>query len=338
LSDLVEHILERAGDLKLTIIIVSWNTKDILRQCLQSVYEQTRYLDFEVIVVDNASCDGSVAMVKREFPQVNLLENSDNKGFAVANNQAMAIAKGQYVLLLNSDTVILDNAIETTVDFADAHKDVAVVGPRVLNSDRTLQQTCFMFPSLLSMLLGSTYLNKLFPRSKFFGREQMTWWDRDDIREVDVVDGCFILVRREAVKQVGMLDERFFMYCEETDWCYRFRQAGWKVLFTSNAQIIHLGGQSSKQMPVEMSLQLRGSILQFMRKHRSVLEYKLACVLTWLFFAVRVPVWFVRHLVSKGRGDYCRMRMVTYLEGMKRLISKGGDGLCLKAGERGISV
>jgi GT2 family glycosyltransferase len=321
--------------LDVSIVIVNWNTRDLLRNCLASIYKEAGTVDFEVIVVDNASCDGSVAMVKREFPQVNLLENSDNKGFAVANNQAMAIAKGQYVLLLNSDTVILDNAIETTVDFADAHKDVAVLGGRVLNVDQTLQRTCFMFPSVLNMLLAATYLYKLFPKSRFFGREQMAWWDRGDVKEVDVVTGCFALVRKTAIEQVGLMDERFFMYCEETDWCYRFRQAGWKVLFTPDAQIIHLGGQSSKQMPVEMSLQLRGSILQFIRKHHSWLEYRMACVLTWLFFAVRVPVWFVRYLISKGQRDYCRRRMVTYLEGMKRLIGKGGGGLCFKTGERG---
>jgi hypothetical protein len=166
----------------------------------------------------------------------------------------------------------------------------------------------------------------------------MTWWGRDDEREVDVVTGCFMLVRKEAITQVGLLDERFFVYGEETDWCRRFKNAGWKILFAPGAEIIHFGGQSSKQMPLAMSLQLRGSILQFIRKHNSRLEYKLACVLTWLFFALRVPIWFVRQLASKSQREYCHMRMVTYIEGMKRLISKGGEGLCFKGGEQGISV
>jgi GT2 family glycosyltransferase len=269
-------------------------------------------------------------MVKREFPQVNLIENSDNKGFATANNQAMAVAKGRYVLLLNSDTIVLDNAIEKTVDFADAHKDTAAIGPCVLNPDRTLQKTCFMFPSLLNMLLGSTYLNKLFPRSKFFGREQMTWWDRNDIREVDVVGGCFMLVRREAIKQVGMLDERFFVYAEETDWCYRFSQAGWKMMFFPDAHIIHIGGKSSEQIAPKMILQLRGSILQFIDKHYSRLEYRLACVLVWLFFALRVPFWFLRSIFDKANSDYCRARLLIYLTGMKKLVFEGGKGLCVK--------
>jgi GT2 family glycosyltransferase len=316
----------------ISIIIVNWNTRDILRDCLSSVFKQTQGIEFEVIVIDNGSSDRSTEMVEAEFPQVIVIANAENLGFAAANNQGIAVARGRYILLLNSDTLILDDAIAKAVQFADSHPDATVIGCRVLNPDRTLQPTCFMFPSLLNMLLSSTYLYKLFPKSKFFGREQMTWWDRNDTREVDVVTGCFMLVRRGAIEQVGLMDERFFVYGEETDWCYRFKKAGWKILFTPDAEIVHFGEQSSKQMAVEMALQLRGSILQFMRKHRSPLEYKLACILTWLFFAVRVPVWFIKQLVNRSQRDYCRMRMNTYLVGMKRLAANGGEGLCVKIG------
>jgi GT2 family glycosyltransferase len=318
--------------LNISIIIVNWNTRDILRECLQSVYKNILGLEFEVIVVDNASSDSSPAMIKTRFPQVILVENLKNKGFAAANNQGMTVAKGRYVLLLNSDTIVLDNAIAKTVAFADSHSEAAVIGCRVLNPNRTLQPTCFMFPSLLNIFLESTYLYKLFPKSKFFGREQMTWWDRNSVREVEVVDGCFILVRQEAIGQVGMLDEQFFMYCEETDWCYRFKQDGWKMLFTPDAEIIHLGGQSSKQMAPAMTLHLRGSVLQFIRKHYSRLEYNLACVLVWLFFAIRVPGWFIKSIFTRTQKDYCRMKMLTYLTGMKKLLSGGGSGLCVKTG------
>ena len=239
----MEHVAghDRNGELKMlneelhkidvSTIIVNWNTCNITCDCLKSVFEQTKELSFEVIVVDNASSDGSVEMIRHDFPQVNLIENSENKGFAAANNQGMAIANGCYVLLLNSDTIILDNAISKTISFADAHPEAAVTGCRVLNPDRSLQPTCFMFPSILNMLFESSYLYKLFPRSKFFGRERMTWWDRSDVREVDVVTGCFMLVRREAIEQVGIMDERFFVYGEETDWCYRFKRASWKPHF-----------------------------------------------------------------------------------------------------------
>jgi len=165
-----------------------------------------------------------------------------------------------------------------------------------------------MFPSVLNMLLSATYLYKLFPRNKFFGREQMTWWDRDDTRPVDVVTGCFMLVRHEAIDQVGVMDERFFMYGEETDWCYQFKQAGWKILFTPDAQIIHLGGQSSKKVKGEMLIQLRLSILKFIEKNYSRIEYKIACVLTALFMLVRLPAWFVASLVNGSQRQNAKIR------------------------------
>jgi GT2 family glycosyltransferase len=287
-----------------SVIIVNWNTSDLLRDCLTSIYDKAGSVDCEIIVIDNASTDGSVEMVKHDFPQVILLENPDNRGFAAANNQGMAVAKGRYVLLLNSDTVVLDQAIANTVRYADAHPRAGVTGCKVLNPDGTLQPTCFMFPSLLNMLLSSTYLYKLFPKSRFFGREHMTWWDRNDIREVDVVTGCFMLVRREALDRVGVMDERFFMYAEETDWCYRFRKNGWQVMFAPVGEIIHYGGQSSAKKPVAMIVQLRLSVLKFVRKHYGWLSHVMARFMTAFFFALRLPLWLTVALFRpRGRAE-----------------------------------
>ncbi len=194
--------------------------------------------------------------------------------------------------------MVLDNAITKTVSFADDYPEVAVIGCRVLNSDHSLQPTCFMFPSILNMILSSTYLYKFFPNSKFFGRERMTWWDRSDVREVDVVTGCFILVRRDAIERVGTMDERFFVYGEETDLCWRIKNAGWKILFSPVTEIIHLGGGSSKQMRSQMLMQLMASILLFFRKNRSFVSYITACVLMSLFFIARLPYWLLRAAVS----------------------------------------
>lgn len=311
------------------IIIVSWDTRDILQDCLQSVYEQAGDVNFEVILVDNASTDGSVEMVRHEFPEVTIIENSENRGFAAANNQGMAVAKGRYVLLLNSDTVVLDNAVAKTVVFADAHPEAAVVGCRVLNADRSLQLSCFMFPSLMNLLLSSSYLYKLFPKSKFFGRERMTWWDRNNTREVDVLTGCFMLVRREAIEQVGLMDEKFFMYGEETDWCYRFHKAGWKILFTPDADIIHLHGASTKQRKHEMILQLRGSKLLFWKKHRGRLAYSLACLLVASFFFLRLPYWLGMAIISGDeKSSHLRTAWVYVIGAFKALM--GGRGLCRK--------
>lgn len=276
-----------------TIIVVNWNTRDILRDCLNSVYEQTEGISFEVVVVDNASVDGSAGMVQEKFPQVILIENTENRGFAAANNQGMCVARGRYVLLLNSDAIVLDRAIQKTIAFAEQHTEAAVVGCKVLNPDQTLQPTCFMFPSLLNLFLSTTYLYKFFPRSRFFGRERMTWWDRQDVREVEVVTGCFMLVRKEAIDQVGMMDEGFFMYAEEADWCYRFKKAGWKRFFLPSAQIIHLGAQSSKQVKVPMMIQLRKAILQFIEKNYGSFHQRVARILVCLFFLLRIPFWIV---------------------------------------------
>jgi len=310
-----------------SIIIVNWNTKGLLRDCLTSIYEQAGPVDYEVIVVDNASTDGSVETVKNDFERVILIENLENRGFAAANNQAMAVAKGRYVVLLNSDTVVLDNCIANMVSFADAQPQAGVIGCRVLNPDATLQPTCFMFPSVLNMLLSSTYLYRLFPKNKFFGRERMTWWDGSGVREVDVVRGCFMLVRREAIEQVGVMDERFFMYGEETDWCYRFRQNGWKVMFSPVGQIIHFGGASSKRVKFEMVLQLRGSILLFMKKNRNRISYAAACLLVALFFFLRVPYWFCRAALSKKTRAADMQMTKAYATSVFKALS-GWQGLC----------
>jgi len=320
--------------LDVSVIIVNWNTRDILRNCLKSVYEQAGGINFEVVVIDNASTDGSAEIVKKDFPQVILIENSENRGFAAANNQGLAVAKGRYALLLNSDTIVQDNAVARTVVFADAHPEAAVVGCRVLNPDKTVQPTCFMFPSLLNLFLSSSYLYKLFPRDRFFGRGPMSWWDRGDTRDVDVVTGCFMLVRREAIEQVGMMDEQFFMYCEETDWCYRFKQAGWKILYTPAAEIIHVGGASTARMPGEMLLQLRGSKLIFLKKHRGRVVHLIAKLLTALFFLIRIPYWFVKMVFSKaGRSRhwdrtslYAKGALYALIGGERLLTNKNDNG------------
>jgi GT2 family glycosyltransferase len=313
----------------ISICIVNWNTRNILGDCLLSIREHSQALDIETIVVDNGSTDGSSEMVEHEFPRVTIIKNTHNRGFAAACNQGISIAKGRYMLLLNSDTVMLNNALFKTVVFFDAHPDAAVVGCRVLNPDRTMQPTCFMFPSLLNMFLSSTYLYKLFPRSRFFGRERMTWWNRTDVREVDVVTGCFFLIRSEAVKQVGMMDEQFFMYGEETDWCYRFKKAGWKILFTPSAEIIHTGGASSRQIKPEMKLQLSGSILLFFKKHKGRTQYVFACLFTALFFIIRLPYWFCKALFSGKRNEADLVIAQTYLSGAIKTL-RGAQGLCFR--------
>jgi GT2 family glycosyltransferase len=305
-----------------SVIIVNWNTVGILRDCLRSVFAETTGINFEVIVVDNASSDGSVDMIRQEYGQVILIANTENRGFAVANNQGMAIANGRYLLLLNSDTIVLNGAIQKTLACAEKWPDTAVVGCRILNPDRTLQNSCFMFPSLLNGFLFSTTLYRLFPKSRFFGREQMTWWARDDTREVDVVTGCYMLVRRQSVEDVGMMDDGFFMYAEETDWCYRFKSKGWRNRFTPDAEIIHLGGASAPKLSARRAQITNASFVRYMRKHWSKPRAWAGIYLIALFYATRLAMLLPRRIIWPSEQD--GKRFENHWAGLKDLLARTG--------------
>ncbi len=253
--------------LDLSIIIVNWNAQDLLEKCLRCVQATTRRVSYEIIVVDNASSDDSAAMVRRDFPDVVLIENRQNVGFAGANNQGMQVAQGRYWLLLNSDAFVEENTLDAMVAFMDAHPEAGMSACKLLYEDRRLQPSCYAFPTLKTEFYTALQLDKLFPKSPEFGGFLMTFWDFNDVRAVDAVMGAFMLVRREAVAQAGMMDDSYFMYSEEVDWCYRFKKAGWKILYNPAVQAVHLWGGSSKQVRVEMFLQLHRSKIEFFRKN-----------------------------------------------------------------------
>lgn len=299
----------------LSIIIVNWNTREITKKCLESIFKYTEGIKFEVIVIDNASEDDSVKTIRSEFPEVIIIQNNSNRGFATANNQGMEIAKGLYFLLLNSDTLIFNNALKKVVGFADSNPSAGLIGCRVLNADKSLQPTCFMYPGPINLLFSVFYLEKLFPKSKIFAREKMTWWNRDSIRNVEVITGCCILANQDAVNSVGTMDDAFFMYGEETDWCFRFKKAGWKILFYPDAEIIHLGGQSSKKAKPVMILQLRAGILQFIKKQYTYPNYFISKLLVSLWFFIRVPFWCIHDIINNEKNF---IMSKTYLKGSIR--------------------
>lgn len=290
-----------------SIVIVNWNTRDILRGCLKSIYEQTVKSKIEVIVIDNASGDGSVDMLKSEFPHVVSIENSENRGYAAGVNQGIAVAKGRYVLVLNSDTIICNNAIEKTMRYADRHPEAAVIGCQVLEDSDKIQMTCFRFPSLTNLFLSAFGLAKVFKYNRVLGREWMLWWDRKSERQVDVVSGSCMLVRWEAIEQVGGMDEDYFLYYEETDWCYRFAKAGWEMRFWPGVKIIHCHGgrNSSKQEAVKMFVQMQKSCLTFFRKHHGIVSYILARLLLTISFMLRCYAWTVVQLTKYLLRDNC---------------------------------
>lgn len=249
-----------------SIIIVSWNAKQYLMECLKSLQEEHDCLR-EIIVVDNASSDGSPEAVKQAFPEVNLIENRANVGFARANNIGMRASTGKYILLINSDVIVLKDCIDRLIKYMDANPSVGMAGPRTLNPDGTLQVSCRHFPSLWNNLCQIFGFNRVFQRSRFFSEPFMQYWAHDETRSVDAIRGCFWIVRREALDQVGLLDERFFFYGEDIDWCKRFHEAGWDVVFYPEAEAIHYGGASSRNAPIEFYMEMQKADLQYWTKH-----------------------------------------------------------------------
>ena len=280
--------------MKLSIIIVSWNTVDLLAQCLTSVFTYPPTETFEVIVVDNDSTDTSVQMVKERFPQVKLIENKENLGFAGANNQAICQSTGCYTLLLNPDTEVKANAFDILTHFMDKNPRVGAVGAYILNPDGTLQTSCYPAPTLFREFWRLCHLDKLYR----YGSYYMANWGLDGPREVDTILGACLLLRQIALKQVGLLDETYFIYSEETDLCYRLQKAGWSLYWVPQARVVHYGGQSTKQVAAEMFMQLYTGKLIFIRKHYGWLAgqiYKLILLVTALIrLAISPLAWLGR--------------------------------------------
>ncbi len=253
---------------KLSIIIVNFNAEKFLVECLDSICAQTKQISFDIWVVDNNSIDASVPMVQQNFPQVNLIENKENIGFAKANNQAIARCTGDYILLLNPDTLVLQNAVEKMGDFMDANPTVGICGCKVLNEDRTLQLACRRsIPTLGVAFFRLTGLSKLFPKSKLTSKYNLTYIDPNGPHEVDAVSGAFLMIRRKVVDDIGFLDERFFMYGEELDWCLRTKKAGWTVMYYPDAEIIHYKGECSKSNSRKAAFEFYRSMYLFHKKH-----------------------------------------------------------------------
>ncbi len=285
----------------LSIVIVNWNTREMTADCLRSVFDGLGNLGAEVIVVDNASTDGSAEMVESRFPQAVLIRNTENRGFAAANNQGFAVARGRHVLLLNSDTLVHGAVLPASVAWLDAHADVGAMGCRVLNTDGTVQLTCSMYPSIPNLLLLTSGLAKL-SRPAVFGRYAMRGWARDNEREVEVISGCYLLVRRAVIDQVGGLDEAFFFYGEETDWCRRIREAGWRLMFAPVGEITHHGGGTVKSLNHRRDVMLSEAMVRLHRKHGGRGAAVLAFLIILGFNASRAAFWSAVSLAGRPRA------------------------------------
>lgn len=250
----------------LSVIIVNWNTGPLLRRCVESVFQSVRRHSFEVIVVDNASVDGSAHDLSPRDGLV-VTFNDRNVGFAAANNIALNVATGDYYLLLNPDTVVCGNAIDDLLDVMEGDARLGAVGPRLLSSDRAVTPSCSRFPILRNIATECLGLSRLLPKSSLFARTIMTFWDHASDADVDVICGACLLLRREAVEDVGVLDEQFFVYFEETDLCWRLGRQGWRKRFVSSTAVVHYAGESSrKNLDVRIVARYR-SLMLFYDKH-----------------------------------------------------------------------
>jgi GT2 family glycosyltransferase len=251
-----------------SIIIVNWNTKELLLPCIKQALEIEQGISKEIIVVDNGSRDGSAREVKGLFPSVHLVENEKNLGFAKAVNQGLQKGSGRYALLLNPDTQVKGEAIERLVSFMETHLEAGVAGPQLLNSDGTKQNSIANYPSLATELLNKSLLRWLF-RKKFPGKER----DYSEPIEVDSVIGACMIVRREAINQVGLLDEDYFLFLEETDWCYWMTKRGWKIYHVPQAEVSHFQGKSAEIVKKRAKVEFYRSRYHFFKKNRGRLQW-----------------------------------------------------------------
>jgi len=292
---------------RLSICIVNWNTRDHLRECLRSIADTARELAPEVIVVDNASADGSAAMVRQEFPAVTLIANDENLKYARGNNQALERARGELKLLLNPDIVVLEGALEELLAAADRHPRAGAIAPKLVNPDGSLQLSCRSFPGPDVVLYETLCLSQLLPRSRRFGKYRMSWWSYDTEMTVDQPMASALLLRAAALEEVGRFDEGYPIFFNDVDLCRRLWDAGWEVWFTPDASMIHHGGAATGQVRPQMIAESHHSLLRYYEKHYrgrvNPVAYHAARALVRLSGPVRVLTARLRQRLSPRRHE-----------------------------------
>lgn len=284
-----------------SVIIVSFNTKELTLQCLKSVFSQN-HVSYEVIVVDNASNDESVAGIRNEYPRAVVLENDSNRGFASANNQAIKLASGRYVLLLNSDTLLTsDDSFSKMVKFMDLHRNAGISGGKVTRPSGKLDWPCkrsFQTPAVF--FYRSLRLDKIFPGNQKFGKYHLTYLDENETHEVDAITGAFFMIRRETIEDIGLLDERLFMYSEDMDWCLRAKQQDWKVYYYPEVHVIHYKSRSSNKRSYKMMYWWYYSTWYVYRKHMAKHYNFMINAIVFLGFCSMFAISFLRSAMMRS--------------------------------------
>lgn len=276
---------------ELSIIIVSWNCKHYVFECLRTIYETSQANNYTIILVDNNSSDNTIEEVKEKFSKIVCISNSTNVGFASANNQALMIAKSRLVLFLNPDTLVHKNALLNMIEYLSRNLQIAAIGPKILNHDGSTQYTGVRFPSNWNLFCETFFLDRIFPRSKIVGTHKALYENYDAPFEVDYVQGSALMIRKDILDQVGFFDTQYFMYFEETDLCYRIKESGERIHYFPYAQITHFGGNEFGHFTEKRLLYYHESLFLFYKKHYSALRrIGLACIIA-VRSSIRIMLW-----------------------------------------------
>jgi len=294
---------------RISVIIVVWNAKKYVLECLGSLRDCCADIHHEVIVVDNASTDGTPEMIASLFPEFRLIRNPENYGFAKANNIGILASSGEYVCLVNSDVKFTADCISPMLDYMIAHPDVAMAGPKMLGPNGEVRRSTMRFPTLWNTFCRAFGLDVAFKRSRWFGGWMMSDFDHQTTQSVEVLNGWFVLTRREAIDRVGLLDPRFFMYGEDMDWCYRFRQSGERVVFYADAEAIHYCGASSANAPIHFYLEQYRANWQYWRKHHGWLAQAGFLATIAIHHSLRIAGSSLLYLWAPARRAETSMRL-----------------------------
>jgi len=293
----------------ISVITVSFNAREALRQCLEAVRAAAEGPSIDVIVVDNASTDGSADMVEGQYPDIKLIRNPRNDGFARACNQGIRLASGRFILLLNSDVVILPDALSKMIEMMGRYNTCGIAGCQLRNVDGTIQPSVRDLPSMRGEFAGAFLLDRLFPSSRVFASYRKPDLNIQTVVEVEQVSGAFLMIRREALDDIGPLDERFFMYYEDVDWCYQVKQFGWTVMYTPECSALHFGGMSANQDISFPYVESARSKVLYFRKHHGLFSMLLVQLLVMIEIQARMLVWLAcrvdeaaRHKLGSGKG------------------------------------
>ncbi|MEO8727522.1 MAG: glycosyltransferase family 2 protein [Acidobacteriaceae bacterium] len=271
----------------ISVVIVSWNAKRYVDECLSSLYSD-RQVCFEVIVVDNGSSDGTPEMVCASYPQARLVRNSENLGFARANNIGIEISRGKYLFLINSDVNVPPGCLSRLLSYMEEHPEIGLLGPQMRGADGSVRRSCMRLPTVANAFCRTFAIDMLTKNASGLRSQLMLDFSHDKIADVEVLNGWFWVVRRQALDQVGLLDPRFFIYAEDLDWCHRFRKAGWRLVFYPEAYAVHYGGSSSAAAPVRFYTEMYRANLQYWNKHHTPLGVAAFILLSLIHQLLRI--------------------------------------------------